>query len=73
MLMSAFARAGEQESLLPFFGQLPNGFGRKRLYLIGGAVATVFAFVYFAVLATMMLGYSWGSPLMSHDLILRHV
>jgi len=57
---------------IPFCGYLSDRIGRKRMYMIGAATTGVFAFVYFALLNTMVPGWIFLAIVLSlipHDMM----
>jgi len=55
-LIGTLIAAGIEFVLIPYFGNLSDSFGRKRLYMLGAAIMGVWGFVYFALLDS---GVDW--------------
>ncbi len=55
-LIGTLVAAGVEFVLIPYFGNLSDTFGRKKLYMIGAAVTGVWGFAYFAMLDS---GLKW--------------
>jgi MFS family permease len=56
----------------PFFGYLSDRVGRKRLYMLGAVGTGVYAFIYFALLNTMVPGLIFLAivlSLITHDMM----
>jgi metabolite-proton symporter len=56
VLVGTLIAAGIEFVLVPFFGNLSDTIGRKRLYMTGAAIMGVWGFVYFALLDS---GVTW--------------
>ena len=56
----------------PLAGHIPDRIGRKRMYLIGAVTTGVFAFIYFAMMNTMVPGLIFIAIVLSfipHDMM----
>jgi metabolite-proton symporter len=54
LVLSALLAAAALEMVtIPFFGNLSDRIGRRRMYMIGSATVGVFGFIYFAMLNTL--------------------
>ena len=56
VLVGTLIAAGIEFVLIPFFGNLSDTVGRKRIYMLGAAITGVWGFVYFAMLDS---GIGW--------------
>ncbi len=57
---------------IPFFGYLSDRIGRKRMYIIGAVLTGIFAFIYFAMLNSLLPGLIFLGIVLSfvpHDML----